>query len=74
MVNKQHYNEEQLNEELKKYIYVRLKEYQSKLDREIKSYKHSEKWLPENLKSCEQNIEVFHHRVTFYQTQLDNLK
>ena len=44
MVNKQHYNEEQLNEELKKYIYVRLKEFQSKLDREIKSYKHSEKW------------------------------
>ena len=72
MVNK-HYNETELQYELKTYIQTRLKEFNAKLDKEKQTLKLP-KLLPNIKEVVEKNIEIFEYRIKFYQTQLNNIK
>ena len=73
MVNKQHYNELQLEIELEKYLTQHLENYQWRFDNEARSYKYSENWLPENIERVEKDLELLHMKIGFYKTQLENL-
>ena len=71
---KKHYNETELQYELKTYIQILLKEFQYKLDIE-KRRLDSPKFQKENLKEfTEKNIQILEYRIKFYQTQLNNIK
>jgi hypothetical protein len=71
---KKHYNETELQYELKTYIQILLKEFHSKLDTE-KRRLGLPKFQTQHLKEVvEKNIEIFEYRIKFYQTQLNNLK
>lgn len=72
MVNK-HYNETELQYELKTYIQTRLTEFHSKLDKEKQTLKLP-KLLPNIKEVVEKNIEICEYRIRFYQTQLNNIK
>lgn len=70
---KYHYNEVELNHQLKNYLEIQLEINQHLLDREKESYSHSEDWLEENKLKSEKIIQLAEMKVNFYQTQLDNL-
>ena len=71
---KKHYNETELQYELKKYLQIILREFVSKLDTE-KQRLGLPKFQKQNLKEVvEKNIEIFEYRIKFYQTQLNNIK
>ncbi len=70
---KYHYNEVELNHQLKNYLEIQLEINQHLLDREKQSYSHSEDWLEENKVRSEKIIQSAEMKVNFYQTQLDNL-
>lgn len=69
-----HYNETELQYELKTYIHILIREFHAKLDIE-KQRLHLPKFQQQNLKEVvEKNIEIFEYRIKFYQTQLNNIK
>jgi hypothetical protein len=69
-----HYNETELQYELKTYIHTRIREFHSKLDKEKKRL-GLPKFQTQNLKEIvEKNIEICEYRIRFYQTQLNNIK
>jgi hypothetical protein len=67
-----HYNQEQLNDGLKDYLYVHIRECEHKLELEKKTFL-SPKLTDDNKLLAECNIEIWNHRLNFYQTQLNNL-
>ena len=69
-----HYNEVELQNQLKSYLETQLEINQHLLDRELKDYQYSENWLEENKVRVEKIIQSAQLMVNFYQTQLDNLK
>jgi hypothetical protein len=74
IMSKKHYNEKELNFELKKYLELNLGNFQFRLKNQLKSYEHSQNWLPENKLATEKDIELLQMKVNFYQTQLNNIK
>ena len=70
----QHYNEVELQNQLKSYLETQLEINQHLLDRELKDYQYSENWIEENKVRSEKIIQSAQLMVNFYQTQLDNLK
>tara|TARA_R110000868_G_scaffold331923_1_gene592906 strand:- start:7 stop:231 length:225 start_codon:yes stop_codon:yes gene_type:complete len=68
-----HYNEVELQNQLKSYLETQLEINQHLLDRELKDYQYSENWLEENKVRVEKIIQSAQLMVNFYQTQLDNL-
>lgn len=76
MENK-HYNEVELQHQLKNYLELQLTSLNLDLRREIRDYTigmRNNKWLPENIVRVKNNINLLKKKVEFYQTQLDNLK
>lgn len=71
---KNQFNEVELKYELQKYLELNLENFQSQLEREQKSYEHSQSWLPENWERTEKLIQLLQMKVKFYQTQLNNLQ
>jgi glutaredoxin 2 len=69
-----HFNETELQYELKTYIHTKIREFHTKLDLE-KQRLGLPKFQKQNLKEVvEKNIEIFEYRIRFYQTQLNNIK
>jgi glutaredoxin 2 len=69
-----HFNEMELQYELKTYIHTKIREFHTKLDLE-KQRLGLPKFQKQNLKEVvEKNIEICEYRIRFYQTQLNNLK
>jgi uncharacterized protein (DUF1697 family) len=68
-----HYNETELQNQLKSYLETQLEINQHLLDRELKDYQYSENWIEENKVRSEKIIQSAQLMVNFYQTQLDNL-
>ena len=69
-----HFNETELQYELKTYIHTKIREFHTKLDRE-KQRLGLPKFQKQNLKEVvEKNIEICEYRIRFYQTQLNNIK
>jgi uncharacterized protein (DUF1697 family) len=69
-----HYNETELQNQLKSYLETQLEINQHLLDRELKDYQHSENWIEENKVRSEKIIQSAQLMVNFYQTQLNNIK
>ena len=70
---KKHYNETELQYELKTYIQIKLKELTGKLSKEQQTLLLP-KLLPNIKEVVEKNIEICEYRIKFYQTQLNNTK
>lgn len=69
-----HFNETELQYELKTYIHTKIREFHTKLDLE-KQRLGLPKFQKQNLKEVvEKNIEICEYRIRFYQTQLNNIK
>jgi hypothetical protein len=69
-----HYNETELQNQLKSYLETQLEINQHLLDRELKDYQYSENWIEENKVRSEKIIQSAQLMVNFYQTQLNNIK
>ena len=70
-----HFNETELQYELKTYIHTKIREFHTKLDIEKKKLWMPPKFQKQNLKEVvEKNIEICEYRIRFYQTQLNNIK
>lgn len=69
-----HYNKQQLEIELERYLTQHLENYEWRYENQARSYKYSKDWLPENIERTERELELLQMKISFYKTQLDNLK